>query len=86
MATKAVECKMCRARYKVPEKIQAKKVTCKKCGNAIFLSGLQSQGRRTTVGIAMTGIPTRRRGGSVATVILGSAALAAVAGALYWLS
>jgi predicted Zn finger-like uncharacterized protein len=33
----SISCPNCGAKYRIPDSIAAKKVTCKKCGSAIFL-------------------------------------------------
>ena len=34
----SVTCSSCQAKYRVPESLSARKITCKKCGKPIFLT------------------------------------------------
>ena len=93
MANRVLECKMCHARYKLPEGSAATSVTCKRCGNPVHVTGDNgaAKRRKTTgssraTGLTMSGTPTRRRAGQAASYALIAVAAVAIAGTLYWLS
>ncbi|MBN2490955.1 MAG: hypothetical protein JXQ29_08905 [Planctomycetes bacterium] len=46
---RTIECKHCEARYKIPASFAAHKITCKRCGNPIFLRSRTTTKRHTTV-------------------------------------
>lgn len=101
MSTIALECKTCNARYKVPGDKGVSKIDCRNCGSSIYVPGARrttgmsvvadvgdkprSTKTRTSSGMTVSGISTKRRGSALSTYLLAGLALIAVVGGFFYL-